>query len=247
MSKRHWFPDTAQNVPASRAPSGHGLSPGPTRHPQIRRTCVHRVHGLPTADATGPPLRREQPSPKGMRRCLPKRSVSGLVARGYQHMATATTSAVDGSASGTSPRRPPAADGAASRAEYAAVHHPVGTGVLQLKHPQMMWELAVAVQTHLPLAPAGRGPHAATEIADDRCTVRAGAQITIQYLGANEIGPRLEPAVWLMACCGLRIGESLGVFPEDIVSGTLRCRRWWRRRLRVSRIPQVSTLPSTLP
>ncbi|GAA2587113.1 site-specific integrase [Streptomyces tubercidicus] len=42
---------------------------------------------------------------------------------------------------------------------------------------------------------------------------------------AKEIGPRLEPAVWLMACCGLRIGESLGVFPEDIFDGTLRCRR----------------------
>ncbi|MFE0376793.1 hypothetical protein ACFW1M_14680 [Streptomyces inhibens] len=42
---------------------------------------------------------------------------------------------------------------------------------------------------------------------------------------AKEIGPRLEPAVWLMACCGLRIGESLGVFPEDILDRTLRCRR----------------------
>ncbi|MFG2136600.1 site-specific integrase [Streptomyces sp. NPDC048650] len=42
---------------------------------------------------------------------------------------------------------------------------------------------------------------------------------------AKEIGPRLEPAVWLMACCGLRIGESLGVFPEDILDGTMRCRR----------------------
>ncbi|KPC64490.1 hypothetical protein ADL29_11400 [Streptomyces chattanoogensis] len=42
---------------------------------------------------------------------------------------------------------------------------------------------------------------------------------------AKEIGPRLEPAVWLMACCGLRIGESLSVFPEDILDGTLRCRR----------------------
>ncbi|MFI9048871.1 tyrosine-type recombinase/integrase [Streptomyces sp. NPDC053427] len=42
---------------------------------------------------------------------------------------------------------------------------------------------------------------------------------------AKEIGPRLEPAVWVMACCGLRIGESLGVFREDIADGTLRCRR----------------------
>ena len=42
---------------------------------------------------------------------------------------------------------------------------------------------------------------------------------------AKEIGPRLEPAVWLMACCGLRIGESLGVFPEDISEGTLLLRR----------------------
>ncbi|POX37854.1 hypothetical protein C3486_26245 [Streptomyces sp. Ru73] len=42
---------------------------------------------------------------------------------------------------------------------------------------------------------------------------------------AREIGPRLEPAVWLMACAGLRIGESLGVFPEDVSSGVLRARR----------------------
>ncbi|MGK5501140.1 tyrosine-type recombinase/integrase [Streptomyces sp. URMC 125] len=42
---------------------------------------------------------------------------------------------------------------------------------------------------------------------------------------AKEIGPRLEPAVWLMACCGVRIGESLGVFPEDISDGVLRLRR----------------------
>ncbi|MFJ9420173.1 hypothetical protein ACIRPT_39360 [Streptomyces sp. NPDC101227] len=42
---------------------------------------------------------------------------------------------------------------------------------------------------------------------------------------STRLGPRLEPAVWLMVCCGLRIGESLGVFPEDIVDGTLRCRR----------------------
>ncbi|MEU3988819.1 hypothetical protein AB0F24_10595 [Streptomyces platensis] len=42
---------------------------------------------------------------------------------------------------------------------------------------------------------------------------------------AKEIGHRLEPSVWLMACCGLRIGESLGVFPEDILDGTVRCRR----------------------
>lgn len=42
---------------------------------------------------------------------------------------------------------------------------------------------------------------------------------------AKEIGPRLEPAVWLMAGCGLRIGESLGVFPEDISGGILRLRR----------------------
>ncbi|WP_030252955.1 tyrosine-type recombinase/integrase [Streptomyces violens] len=42
---------------------------------------------------------------------------------------------------------------------------------------------------------------------------------------AEKIGPRLEPCVWLMACCGLRIGESLGVFPEDIRDGTLRLRR----------------------
>lgn len=42
---------------------------------------------------------------------------------------------------------------------------------------------------------------------------------------AKEIGHRLEPSVWLMACCGLRIGESLGVFSEDILDGTVRCRR----------------------
>ncbi|MFD4996848.1 tyrosine-type recombinase/integrase [Streptomyces buecherae] len=42
---------------------------------------------------------------------------------------------------------------------------------------------------------------------------------------AREIGPRLEPSVWLMACCGLRIGESLGVFPEDFFDGNLRLRR----------------------
>ncbi|MFF9787841.1 MULTISPECIES: tyrosine-type recombinase/integrase [Streptomyces] len=42
---------------------------------------------------------------------------------------------------------------------------------------------------------------------------------------AHAIGPRLEPAVWLMACGGLRIGESLGVFPEDFQDGMLRLRR----------------------
>ncbi|WKX74538.1 tyrosine-type recombinase/integrase [Streptomyces sp. XD-27] len=42
---------------------------------------------------------------------------------------------------------------------------------------------------------------------------------------AREIGPRLEPAIWLMACCGLRIGESLVVFPEDFFDGNLRLRR----------------------
>ncbi|MCX5426883.1 site-specific integrase [Streptomyces sp. NBC_00257] len=42
---------------------------------------------------------------------------------------------------------------------------------------------------------------------------------------AYEIGPRLSPAIWLMACCGLRIGESLGVFHEDVRGGTLRIRR----------------------
>ncbi|MFC9756743.1 tyrosine-type recombinase/integrase [Streptomyces sp. NPDC056921] len=42
---------------------------------------------------------------------------------------------------------------------------------------------------------------------------------------AYEIGPRLSQAIWLMACCGLRIGESLGVFPEDVRTGTLRIRR----------------------
>ena len=42
---------------------------------------------------------------------------------------------------------------------------------------------------------------------------------------AKEIGPRLEPAVWLMACCGVRIGESLAVFPEDLSDGVLRLRR----------------------
>ncbi|MGW4991667.1 tyrosine-type recombinase/integrase [Streptomyces mirabilis] len=42
---------------------------------------------------------------------------------------------------------------------------------------------------------------------------------------AHAIGPRLSPAIWLMTCCGLRIGESLGVFPEDIHGGTLRIRR----------------------
>ncbi|WEB43734.1 hypothetical protein MOV08_33635 [Streptomyces yunnanensis] len=42
---------------------------------------------------------------------------------------------------------------------------------------------------------------------------------------AHSIGPRLEPAIWLMACGGLRIGESLDVFPEDFQDGTLRLRR----------------------
>ena len=42
---------------------------------------------------------------------------------------------------------------------------------------------------------------------------------------AKEIGPRLEPAVWLMSCCGIRIGESLGVFPDDFDNGSLRLRR----------------------
>ncbi|MEU6019183.1 tyrosine-type recombinase/integrase [Streptomyces sp. NPDC047515] len=42
---------------------------------------------------------------------------------------------------------------------------------------------------------------------------------------AQEIGPRLSPAIWLMTCCGLRIEESLGVFPEDIRGGTPRIRR----------------------
>ncbi|MCN9240731.1 site-specific integrase [Streptomyces sp. RY43-2] len=42
---------------------------------------------------------------------------------------------------------------------------------------------------------------------------------------AKAIGPRLSPAIWLMTCCGLRIGESLGVFPEDIHDGILRIRR----------------------
>ncbi|MYW70428.1 tyrosine-type recombinase/integrase [Streptomyces sp. SID8379] len=42
---------------------------------------------------------------------------------------------------------------------------------------------------------------------------------------AKSIGERLEPAVWLMACAGLRISESLGVFPEDIQDGVLRVRR----------------------
>ncbi|MEU9763818.1 tyrosine-type recombinase/integrase [Streptomyces sp. NPDC047987] len=42
---------------------------------------------------------------------------------------------------------------------------------------------------------------------------------------AYEIDPRLSPAIWLMACCGLHIGESLGVFPEDVRGGTLRIRR----------------------
>lgn len=42
---------------------------------------------------------------------------------------------------------------------------------------------------------------------------------------AQEIGPRLEPAVWLMACAGLRIGESLGVFQDDFLDGVLRVGR----------------------
>ena len=42
---------------------------------------------------------------------------------------------------------------------------------------------------------------------------------------ASSIGPRLAPYVWLMPCCGLRIGESLGVFPEDFRDGVLRVRR----------------------
>lgn len=38
---------------------------------------------------------------------------------------------------------------------------------------------------------------------------------------AHSIGNRLEPAICLMACCGLRIGESLGVLPGDFQGGTL--------------------------
>ncbi|MFD5205733.1 tyrosine-type recombinase/integrase [Streptomyces anulatus] len=42
---------------------------------------------------------------------------------------------------------------------------------------------------------------------------------------AQAIGPRLAPAVWLMASCGLRIGEALGVHPQDFHDSTLRIRR----------------------
>ncbi len=46
----------------------------------------------------------------------------------------------------------------------------------------------------------------------------------ISAIGA-EIGPRLEPAVWMMASCGLRIGEALGLFEEDFGTESLRLRR----------------------
>lgn len=42
---------------------------------------------------------------------------------------------------------------------------------------------------------------------------------------AAEIGPRLEPAVWLMASCGLRIGEALGVHEDDFANESVRLRR----------------------
>lgn len=42
---------------------------------------------------------------------------------------------------------------------------------------------------------------------------------------AHSIGPRLAPAIWLMASCGLRIGESLGVHSADFHDGSLRIRR----------------------
>jgi integrase len=42
---------------------------------------------------------------------------------------------------------------------------------------------------------------------------------------AQEIGSRLEPAVWLMASCGLRIGEALGVHPDDLQGNSVRIRR----------------------
>ncbi|WP_326622098.1 hypothetical protein OG863_33285 [Streptomyces decoyicus] len=58
---------------------------------------------------------------------------------------------------------------------------------------------------------------------------------------AKEFGPRLEPAVWLMADC---VSESRWESFQR-TSSTARCVAGGR--LCVSRIPQVSTLPSTLP
>ncbi|RMI46671.1 tyrosine-type recombinase/integrase [Streptomyces triticirhizae] len=42
---------------------------------------------------------------------------------------------------------------------------------------------------------------------------------------AESIGSRLEPAIWLMACCGLRIGEVLGLHETDFHGNTVRLRR----------------------
>lgn len=42
---------------------------------------------------------------------------------------------------------------------------------------------------------------------------------------ARDIGPRLEPAIWVMACCGLRIGEALGVRASDFDRDILRLQR----------------------
>jgi integrase len=46
----------------------------------------------------------------------------------------------------------------------------------------------------------------------------------ISAIGAA-ISPRLEPLIWMMASCGLRIGEALGLFEEDFGTETLRLRR----------------------
>ena len=42
---------------------------------------------------------------------------------------------------------------------------------------------------------------------------------------ARSIGQRLEPAIWLMACRGLRIGEVLGLHEEDFEGNFIRLRR----------------------
>ncbi|MEU5834033.1 site-specific integrase [Streptomyces diacarni] len=42
---------------------------------------------------------------------------------------------------------------------------------------------------------------------------------------AESIGPRLGPAIWMMASCGLRIGETLGLSSQDFDTGMLRLRR----------------------
>ncbi|MFJ3642906.1 tyrosine-type recombinase/integrase [Streptomyces sp. NPDC090108] len=64
-------------------------------------------------------------------------------------------------------------------------------------------------------------PSAPSKSVDERA-LPSRAEITLL---ADAIGPRLSPAVWLMALSGLRIGEALGVFSEDIQDGILRVRR----------------------